>query len=349
MSKKINKCVATIGEVLLRLSTTSNDRLIQSRCLDLHFGGSELNTSVALTFLGVPVIFLSALPVSDLGQKAIQEIQQYNIDTSAILKTEGRMGLYFLEKGAGLRPSKVIYDRQGSSFSNLKRNDFDWGKLFKGANWFHWSGIIPALSDDLSQVIADAMKTAKKLGLTVSCDLNYRKTLCAERKNPFVIMKNLIKGCDIIVGGPDAFKEMLGIKAEEIVGQKLSNVVSKEQAVQLCKHIMGEFPNINHVAMTIRDASSISNIKLTGVLVDADRVHLSTSYELNQVVDRIGSGDSFMAGIIYGLLNNKDGQETIDVATALAAMKHSVRGDINCTSATEIKNLIQGFNLSIIR
>ncbi len=345
----MSRQVTAFGEILLRLSPFNHDRLIQSRCLDLHFGGSELNTSMALAQLGVPVRFLSAVPENDFGLKAIREIDQYKIDTSGIIKSQGRMGLYFLEQGTGLRPSRVIYDREHSVFSNVKVSDFNWNDLLRGSDWFHWSGIIPALSDELAEVTNEALKAAKGLGLKISCDLNYRKSLWSNRVKPSSIMTDLIKQCDVVVGGPDAFKKMLCIPVEKIIGNNLKGIINEEMAVRLCDCLMQEFTNIGHVAMTIRDISSPSHLALKGILYNGNSSFSSRSYELHDIIDRVGSGDSFMAGIIYGLHEGIPEEETIDIATALAVIKHSVKGDINCTSMEEVRGFLTNSDLSIIR
>jgi len=341
--------VTAFGEVLLRLSPFNQDRLIRSGCLDLHFGGSELNTAVALALLGVPVKFLSSLPKNDLGLKAIREIDQYNIDTKDIIRPHGRMGLYFLEQGSGLRSSKVIYDRAHSAFSHIKVSDFNWNEVLKGSDWFHWSGIIPALSNELSEVTSGALKAAKDLGLKISCDLNYRKTLWLDKVKPSSIMRDLIKECDVVVGGPDAFKEMLDMDVEKILGHDLNETITEEMAIKLCDCLMQEFPNISHVAMTIRDTISPSHVKLTGVLWDGINAFNSDSFDLHNITDRVGSGDSFMAGIIYGLNRGIPKEETIAIATALAVIKHSIKGDINSTSMEEVQGFLKQSNLSILR
>lgn len=341
--------VTAFGEVLLRLSPFNRDRLIQSNGFDLHFGGSEFNTAIALKLLGIPVKFISSLPKNDLGLKAIREIDQYNIDTTHILRSHGRMGLYFLEQGSGVRSSKVIYDRAHSVFSNIKVSDFDWNELLKGSDWFHWSGIIPALSNELCEVTSNALKAAKDLGLKISCDLNYRKTLWLDNVKPSSIMTDLVKECDVVVGGPDAFKEMLGMEVEKILGHDLKETITKEMAIRLCDCLMQEFPNISHVAMTIRDIISPSHVELTGVLWDGINAFSSDSYDLSNITDRVGSGDSFIAGIIYGLHQGISKEETVALATALAVLKHSIKGDVNCTSMEEVQGLLRRSNLSILR
>lgn len=345
----MSEYVTAFGEVLLRLSPFNRGRLIQTNGLDLHFGGSELNTAIALALLGVPVKFLSSLPKNDLGLKALREMDQYNIDTTGILRSQGRMGLYFLEQASGLRSSKVIYDRAHSVFSHIKATDFDWNELLEGSNWFHWSGIIPALSTELTTVTSSALKAAKSLGLKISCDLNYRKTLWLDKVKPSSIMRDLVKECDVVVGGPDAFKEMLGMDVEKIVGHDLKQTITKKAAIRLCDALIEEFPNVNYVAMTIRDTISPSHVKLTGVLWDGTDSFSSASYDLHNITDRVGSGDSFMAGIIYGLHQGIPKEETIAIATALAAIKHSIQGDINCTSIEEIQGFLKDSNLSILR
>lgn len=329
--------VKTFGELLLRLSAPGYTKLFQKDSLDVSFCGGEANVAVSLANFGLDSAFVTKLPASDVGRAAAHSLDYFKVDTSSILYGEGRMGLYYLEKGASQRPSKVIYDRAYSAISLVKREEFDWEKIFDGADWFHWTGITPALSDELAVICEEACKAAKGKGLTVSCDLNYRSKLWSSERAQSV-MKALMKYVDVCICNEEDAEKALGIKNElSVVEAAELNKAGYIRTSELIYNYYG----CKYIATTLRKSYSASRNGWSAVLYDAEALEAYSSAEYDiQIVDRVGGGDSFAAGLIYGLVSRMGCQDTINFATAASCLKQTMEGDYNRCTVEEVEMLL---------
>lgn len=331
------KRVICFGEIMMRLSPPGYQRFVQARSFDVDYGGGEANVSISLANFGVDAAFVTRLPDNPLGQAAINELRRYGVDAGSIVRGGDRIGVYFLENGASQRPSKVVYDRKNSSISQAKQGDFDWDKILKGANWFHFTGITPALGDNAAQLTLEAAASAKRLGLKVSCDLNYRKNLWDPEKAGKV-MSGLMQYVDVCIANEEDAEKVFGIKSDnsDINGGKLNHEGYINVAVRLAERF-----NIEKVAITLRGSISASDNNWAAMLFDGNRPLFSRNY-LVHIVDRVGGGDSFAAGLIFGMLNGSDQQETLEFAVAASCLKHSVEGDFNHVTVSEVQALMKG-------
>lgn len=326
--------VLTFGELLLRLCSPGYEKLFQSDNVKATFCGGEANVAVSLANFGINSIFVSKLPNNDVGIAASHSLDYFKVDTTKIIYGEGRMGLYYLEKGASQRPSKVIYDRTNSAISLACPNEFDWDKLFEGVSWFHFSGINPALSDNLVMICEEACKKAKEKGITVSCDLNYRKKLWSSEK-AISIIPNLIKYVDVCIGNEEDAEKALGIVNRSNVN---SANLDKNGYIKIAKEIKEKY-GCKYIAFTLRESISASVNGWSAMLYDG-QTYFSKRYEI-QLVDRVGGGDSFSAGLIYGLISGKDLQSTIEFATAASCLKQTMEGDYNRATVEDVESLIK--------
>lgn len=322
--------IITLGEVMLRLSTPGYQRFINSKSFDALYGGSEANVAISLANWGCEVSHVTALPNNELGFSARQTLQSSGVGTSFIEYGEGRMGLYFVEHGVMQRASKIIYDRFDSVFANFDFSNVNWFNIFEGAIWFHWTGITAAISESAARVCKEAITAAEKLGIKISADINYRRNLWNYGKSPLEVMPELIRPSHLIVAGLTDFKNCMDIDCENF-----------EEACVLAQNTC---PNLHYVATTSRKSISASHNKLKGKIWNGKEILRSQSYNLTHIVDRIGGGDAFMAGLIYGMLNLSD-QDTIDFAVAASALKHSIPGDANYVSVDEVNHLRSGENV----
>ena len=330
--------VITFGEILLRLAAPGYTKLFQKDCLESTFCGGEANVAVSLSIFGLDSAFVTKLPENDVGIAAVNSMRYFGVDTSDVVYGKGRMGLYYLEKGASQRPSKVIYDREYSAIALAKRSDFDWDKIFDGADWFHWTGINPALSNELAIICEDACKTAKAKGLTVSCDLNYRGKLWTPEKAQ-QIMKPLMKYVDVCICNEEDAEKVLGIKAPNTNVE--SGALSKAGYVHTAEMIYSYY-GCKFVATTLRKSYSASRNGWSAMLYDAEALesYFSTEYDI-QIVDRVGGGDSFAAGLIYAMTQKMEIQDVIEFATAASCLKHTIEGDYNRTTVADVKALLK--------
>ena len=329
----MNKKIVCFGELMMRLNTPSHQRFSQADNLEIFYGGSEANVSVLLSRLGTPSAFVTAFPENDLGQTAIESIRKHGVDTSFILRTGDRLGLYFTETSNSLRPSKVIYDRKDSSFAMLKPGQIHWEKVFEKASWYHWSGISAAISASASKVCLEALKAAKKAGVRISSDLNYRSTLWKYGKHPSEVMPELLSYCDVITGDIDT--------AETYFGIKINKTKSKEDALKECgQKLKKKLPALQMLAMSFRETKDEGSLRYSGVLITGNKLHFSAVREFTSIVERIGSGDAFMAGLIHALVEDFPHQRAIDFAVAAGALKHSIPGEFAILSKEEIENFL---------
>lgn len=337
MAKKI----ITFGEIMLRLSPPGFLRYSQANSFDVVYGGGESNVAVSLANFGMPVEFVTRLPDNDIGRCAMMEMRKRGVGTDHILYGGERLGIYFLETGAVSRGSKVIYDRAHSAISTIEKGMVDWEKVFQDAEWFHWTGITPAISQGAADVCKEAIDAANELGLTVSTDLNYRKKLWNYGKKPGDVMQELVEGCDIILGNEEDAEKHFGIHPENVdVTQGES--VEAEAYRSVCKQLMERFPKARKIITTLRGSISASHNSWSGVLYNGDEFLEAPTYQITHIVDRVGGGDSFMAGLIYGLLNYDDDQAALNFAVAASALKHTIHGDANQVTVDEVEKLMGG-------
>ncbi|OIQ18767.1 sugar kinase [Lacinutrix sp. MedPE-SW] len=332
----MNKIV-TFGEIMLRLSTERHLRFSQAKKFAASYGGGEFNVAVSLANYGLPAEFVTRLPENEIGACALKEMRKFNIVSKNVIYGGDRLGIYFLETGAGTRGSNIVYDRANSSMATIERGSIDWEAVFKGASWFHWSGITPAISNTAAQECLEAIKVAHKLGITISSDLNYRSKLWQYGKEPNEVMPELLKYSNIILGDIDTAFFMLGKdKVNPNYQNETSLPVLYDQLFKLC-------PNLKTVATTLRYSVSASHQRIGGILYDGKSVYNADIKEVTPVVDRVGSGDAFMGGLIYGLIddvNNK--QRALNIAVAACCLKHTVSGDYNLITLKEIEKLLSG-------
>ena len=329
--------VVTFGEIMLRLAPEGYSRFVQADKLGATYGGGEANVAVSLAGFGIDALFVTVLPTHEIGQAAVNSLRRFGVDASAIARKGNRVGIYFLEKGASQRPSKVIYDRAHSAFSECCAADFDWESIFKNTDWFHFTGITPALSDSAFAACEKAVKEAKKRNITVSCDLNYRKNLWSKAQAQEK-MTALMKYVDVCIANEEDAKDVFGIEAEntDISG----GLISHEGYKSVAKKLVEKF-NFKLVAITLRESISASDNNWGAMLYDADKFYFSKKYAVH-IVDRVGGGDSFGAGLIYAMLNEFDRQKAIEFAAAASCLKHTIEGDFNLVSLDEIEKLASG-------
>ena len=331
------KKVVTFGELMLRLAPEGYYRFAQVETFGATFGGGEANVAVSLANYGLDAAFVTKLPTHEIGQMAVNSLRRYGVDTSYITRGGDRVGIYYLEKGASQRPSKVIYDRAYSAIALASKEDFDWEKIFDGAEWFHFTGITPALGDNVAEICLEAVKAAKKLGLKVSCDLNYRKKLWT-REKAGKVMAELMPYVDVCIANEEDASDVFGIKAEntDIEGGKIDGEGYKEVAKKLKERF-----GFSYVAITLRSSISANDNDWAAMLYDGKDCYFSRKYHMH-IVDRVGGGDSFGAGLIYAMLDGKDAQGIIEFAVAASCLKHSIEGDYNMVSVAEVESLAGG-------
>ena len=331
------KRVITFGEIMLRLAPEGYYRFVQANSFGATYGGGEANVAVSLANFGIDTAFVTKLPAHEIGQAAVNELRKFGVDTSRIVRGGNRIGIYFLEKGASQRPSKVIYDRAHSAIAEASPEDFDWNEIFQNADWFHFTGITPALNDTLAAICLEACKKATELGLTVSCDLNYRNKLWS-REKAGQVMSELCKYVDVCIANEEDAADVFGIRAANTDVTK--GAVSHEGYKDVAKQLAGRF-GFSKVAITLRESLSASDNNWAAMLYDGTEFYFSKKYAVH-IVDRVGGGDSFGGGLIYACLNQYDPQSTIEFAAAASCLKHSVEGDMNMVSVSEVQKLAGG-------
>lgn len=331
------KKVVTLGEIMLRLSTPRFERFVQSNSFDINYGGGEANVAVSLANYGFDSHFVSKLPENDIGQAAINHLRRFGVDTDYVARGGDRVGIYYLESGASMRPSKVIYDRASSSISKAQLSEFDFDEIFKDASWFHFSGITPALSKTAALLTEEALKVAKKHGVTTSVDLNYRKNLWTSEEAQEV-MTNLMQYVDVCIGNEEDAHLTLGFKPGE------TDVTSGELELSGYENIfkqMREKFGFKYVISSLRESYSASDNGWSACAYDGNEFYHSRKYDV-RIVDRVGGGDSFASGVIYGLLSNKNFKDALEFGVAASALKHTIHGDFNMVTVAEVENLLQG-------
>ena len=335
--------VVTFGEIMLRLATPGFQRFIQSASLNATFGGGEANVAVSLANYGIDTEFVTRLPNNDLADWCVSELRKYNVGTKEIIRGGERVGIYFLETGAVARSSKVVYDRANSSIADIKPGMINWREVLKDADWFHWTGITPALSQGAADACLEAIKVANELGVTVSTDLNYRKNLWKYGKKASEVMPELVAGCDIILGNEEDAEKVFGIKPEGFDAEHSGGEVDAAEFQSVCVQLMNKFPGAKKVIITLRGSINANHNTWGGVLYSNDTLHQSKRYDITHIVDRVGGGDSFMGGLIYGLLTyTTDDQKALDFSVAASCLKQTIYGDFNLVTVSEVENLMKG-------
>ncbi|MHA7832366.1 MAG: PfkB family carbohydrate kinase [Flagellimonas sp.] len=339
------KKVVTFGEIMLRLAPPGFLRFSQANSFDVVYGGGESNVAVSLANYGVPVDFVTRLPKNDIGECALMEMRKRGVGTDNIIYGGDRLGIYFLETGAVSRGSKVVYDRAHSAMAEIAPGMVDWESVFNDVEWFHWTGITPAISQGAADACIEAVKTAKKHGVTISTDLNYRAKLwkyCDDAKRE-EIMSELTSFCDIVLGNEEDAEKHFGIKPKDLDITKQGEHVKAEAFLSVCQQMMKRFPNAKKVITTLRGSISASHNTWAGVLYDGKTLFKSSQYQITHIVDRVGGGDSFMGGLIYGLLAYPDdNQKALDFAVAASCLKHTIKGDANLVTVAEVEKLMSG-------
>ena len=331
--------VLTFGEIMLRLKAPGHERFFQSPSLEATFGGGEANVAVSLANYGMDAAFLTVLPKNDIAEACIRELRYFGVDTSRILRGEGRMGIYYLQGGANQLPSKVVYDRAYSAIALAKPGDIDWDKAFDGVDWFHITGITPAISETAMELSLESVAEAKKRGITVSCDLNYRKNLWKYGKAASEVMNKLAESVDVAIANEEDVQKSLGITADVDVE---SGALDREKYRVLGNKVLAAFPNMKLIAITLRESHSADHNGWAACLNDGEHFYVSKKYEIRDIIDRVGGGDSFAGGLIYGLNHYTDRQQALEFAVAASCLKHSVIGDFNRVSVSDVEKLASG-------
>jgi 2-dehydro-3-deoxygluconokinase len=334
--------IITLGEIMLRLKSPGYGRFLQSPSFDATFGGGEANVAISLADFGIPVAFVTALPKNLIAEACLAFLKSRSVETSFISRSGERMGLYFLEAGVNQRPSIVVYDRSNSSMMTAKASEFDWNKILEGGSWFHITGITPALSQSAADISLEAVRIAKEKGLTVSCDYNYRNKLWKYGKPAPEVMNEILRFVDIGIANEEDCQLSLGINIDDRDWKKSVESgdldLSKYQA--LCERVLESFPNLRMQAITLRESHSASRNSWSACLHNRQSFFLSRRYEITDIVDRVGAGDAFAAGLIYGLLEKMGTEESLNFAVAASCLKHSIIGDVNQLAVSEVKKLI---------
>tara|TARA_R110001632_G_scaffold18712_5_gene57610 strand:+ start:3666 stop:4706 length:1041 start_codon:yes stop_codon:yes gene_type:complete len=337
------KKVVTFGEIMLRLAPQGFLRFSQASSFDVVYGGGESNVAVSLANYGVPVDFVTRLPNNDIGQCAMMEMRKRGVGVDKIVYGGDRLGIYFLETGAVSRGSKVVYDRAHSAIAEIESGMIDWDAVFEGVEWFHWTGITPAISQGAADVCLEAVKAASRLGITISTDLNYRAKLWNYGGDRETIMTELTSYCDVVLGNEEDAEKHFGIKPEGLDITTQGHDVKAEAFLSVCTQMMEKFPRAKKVITTLRGSISASHNSWAGVLYDGIKMYQSPQYQITDIVDRVGGGDSFMGGLIYGLLKYpKDDQNALNFAVAASCLKHTIKGDANLATVSEVEKLMGG-------
>ncbi len=331
-----NQPVVTFGEIMLRLSTPGFARVIQSTHFAATYGGGEANVAISLSHLGIPAAHVTRFPDNELGKAATELLRRNGVDTSPVVYGGDRLGIYFLEVGAGSRASKVIYDRANSAFAQLQPGMIDWEAALQKAQWFHWTGITPAISEGAAQACREAIRIANRKGITVSADVNYRKNLWQYGKTAGEVMPELVEGCDLIIASENDAAYIFGIRSESTGNGSYESV---------CRQLVRRFPRLKKVITTNRAVINSSHNILSAVLWNGRQLIQTIEHPITPIVDRIGGGDAFAAGLIYGLLTHQDDQKALDFAVAASVLKHTIEGDANLVTVAEVEALVKGENV----
>lgn len=331
--------VVTFGEIMLRLKSPGQERLFQSPVMEATFGGSEANVAVALARMGLPAAFATVLPDNQIGRECLRELRYHGVNVSLVKSKPGRMGIYFFENGANQRPSNVIYDRANSAIAEIDPGDIDWPKAFSGAGWFHVSGITPAISRKAADESIAAAKAAKEAGLTVSFDLNFRAKLWNYGAKAKEVMSEIAVYADVLIGNEEDYQKSLGIEGPK---EAADGRIDTDEYADMCARALAKFPAARYAAVTLRESHSADSNDWSAMLASHDGALVSKRYSITDIVDRVGAGDSFSAGLIYGLIQYKEPRKALEYAVALSCLKHSISGDFALVEPGEAQKLMGG-------
>jgi 2-dehydro-3-deoxygluconokinase len=331
--------VVTFGELMLRLKSPGFERLMQSPLLEATFGGAEANVAVSLAQYGLPVSFVTALPANALGDAAIAAVRSFGVDTSLVSRKGDRLGIYFLETGSNQRPSRVLYDREASAIASAQPGDFDWGRILDGATWFHVSGVAPAISATAAELTLEAVTAARERGVSVSCDYNYRKNLWRYGKSAPEVMRSIVSKVNVGIANEEDCEKALGIESDVDVNL---GALDTERYRAIAESVLDAFPNLEKQVITLRESHSADHNGWSAVMHNGREMISSRQYDITHIVDRVGAGDSFAAGLIYGLITYADDRQALEFATAASCLKHSIPADFNRVSVAEVEALMRG-------
>lgn len=334
--------VVTFGEIMVRLGAPGYLKLIQANQFDVSYAGAEANVAVSLANYGIETDYITCLPDNPIAERCIMDLRGHKVGVDHIQRTGKRMGILYLETGSNARPSKVYYDREDSSIAMVAPGSIDWKDILKDATWFHWTGITPALSANAASECLRAIKTAKELGVTVSCDINYRGNLWNYGKTAAEVMPEMVAGSDIILGNEEDCEKVFGIKPYEFDVSKTNGYIDQGSFLSVCQQMMDKFPRCRKMVVTLRGAINANHNTWGGVLYNGTEMLESRRYDISDIVDRVGGGDSFMGSLIFGLLHYKDDQNALEFATAASCLKHTIKGDFNWVTKEDVELLVQG-------
>lgn len=334
--------VVTFGEIMVRLGAPGYLKLIQANLFDVSYAGAEANVAVSLANYGIDTDYITCLPDNPIAERCIMDLRGHKVGVNHIQRTGKRMGILYLETGSNARPSKVYYDREDSSIATVAPGSIDWKEILKDATWFHWTGITPALSANAAAECLKAIKTANELGVTVSCDINYRGNLWKYGKTAAEVMPEMVAGSDIILGNEEDCEKVFGINPKDFDAAKTNGNVDQSSFLSVCQQMMERFPRCKKMVVTLRGAINANHNTWGGVLYNGKDLIESRRYDITDIVDRVGGGDSFMGGLIFGLLHYNDDCKALEFATAASCLKHTLKGDYNWVTVQEVENLLGG-------
>lgn len=334
--------IVTFGEIMVRFGAPDYLKLIQTNTFEVSYAGAEANVAVSLANYGMETDYITCLPDNPIAERCIMELRGHKVGVDHIQRSGKRMGILYLETGSNARPSKVYYDREGSSIATIQEGSIDWKEILKDATWFHWTGITPALSENAARECFKAIKTANVFGVTVSCDINYRGNLWRYGKTAAEVMPELVAGSDIILGNEEDCEKVFGIKPQNFDAANTGGNVDQSSFISVCQQMMQKFPRCKKMVVTLRGAINANHNTWGGVLYNGKELFESRRYNITDIVDRVGSGDSFMGGLIFGLLYYKNDKHALEFATAASCLKHTLKGDFNWVTVSEVENLMGG-------
>lgn len=334
--------VVTFGEIMVRLGAPDYLKLIQANRFDVSYAGAEANVAVSLANYGIETDYITCLPDNPIAEHCIMDLRGHKVGVDNIQRTGKRMGILYLETGSNARPSKVFYDREDSSIATVEPGSIDWKEILKDADWFHWTGITPALSANAAAECLKAIKTANNINITVSCDINYRANLWRYGKTAAEVMPEMVAGSDIILGNEEDCEKVFGIKPKDFDVANTFGKVEQSSFLSVCQQMMEHFPRCKKIAVTLRGSINANHNTWGGVLYNGNELIESRRYDITDIVDRVGGGDSFMGGLIFGLLHYQDDRKALEFATAASCLKHTLKGDFNWVTVKEVENLMNG-------
>lgn len=334
--------VVTFGEIMVRLGAPGYLKLVQANQFDVSYAGAEANVAVSLANYGLDTDYITCLPDNPIAERCIMDLRGHKVGVDHIQRSGKRMGILYLETGSNARPSKVYYDREDSSIATVAPDSIDWKEILKDANWFHWTGITPALSANAAAECLKAIKTANELGVTVSCDINYRGNLWKYGNTASEVMPEMVAGSDIILGNEEDCEKVFEIKPKDFDAAFTNGEIDQSSFLSVCQQMMERFPRCKKMVVTLRGAINANHNTWGGVLYNGKELLTSRRYDITDIVDRVGGGDSFMGGLIFGLLHYKDDSKALEFATAASCLKHTIKGDFNWSTIQEVENLMNG-------